>query len=257
MLKLEANLMRFNQAMSRFDTELGMMPGVVVKDQAGLLMAELVRQEGPKDLATLERNIDRDVKKKFATMPAGALTASHRQGKGFVWLLASPYSLTGVKPERFKLEANADSLKKLYYTEELAKQKYSKIGRRGKQAVVELNRIVVRKGVLQQFKKLLKSAGGKLKASWALAWPTLQPKGRRPPKWVMRHVGGKAKGGFINGLGFPGKATFTLISRATGVEQPHSKIAVNKALTTRFHKMSADIKLYLKGIKKRVGFKRQ
>lgn len=249
----DINLKNYNERMAIFARELNLAPPKVVQMQAGLLVRELVDNESPRDLASLERNITRDVKKKVAPMPSEPISAAHRDGKGFVWLVATPDSLTGVRNENYLPGISVEALRKDFYSKQFPKTKYNRIGKRGKQAVQEIQRIVTKRSTVNALIKSLKSAGGKLKAAWAVSWDVLQIQGRRPPQWVMRHVGGKAKGSFIDGLGIPGKATFTLINNATGVENPKSIAAINNALKSRAIKMAADLKLYIQGVKKRSG----
>jgi len=253
------NAARLNSAMAQYMNSAKLAPKVVVEAQAGILMRELAEDSAPENRATLERNMRKDLAKVYAPSPKVMLPIAHRQGKGFTWLMASPTVLLGTRNQNAHLEDSVGDVQRLFHRTQKAQvikgKKYIDRGKRGRQSIAELNRIVVRRGVFSRSLAWLKSRAGILGGSWAIAWDVLRPGGRRPPAFKMRHVAtGHAKGTYINGLGVPGKASFTLINRATGSESQKSLAMISGALRHRAEAMKVDMKNILRGAYKRAGF---
>lgn len=255
---VRADASKLGDAMRKYARQMEILPEDIVRTQVGLLIRELADGAAPRNRAALEKSIEGDLGGVYAPMPRQKylLPVRHQAGHGFRWLMVTKQVITGVKDQNYHPDDSVEDLKKLYHRTRqigiIKGKKYVRIGTRGKQAVQELNRIVVRRGVYNDFKTWLKGRVGILGGSWAVAWDHLQPKGRAPQAYKFRHVkDGSANGTFIDGLGLKGKATFTLINRAAGVEQERQLQMVGSALRFRTKMLLQDLKNQLAGAYKK------
>jgi hypothetical protein len=270
-LTLRGDISRLNQRMAKYASLLKLEPRAVVKMQAGILARELAEGAAPRSKQSLERKIEKDVGKVYAPAPRQMIPAGHRQGKGFVWILATPKTVVGVKPWDYHLEDSIEDLTRLFHKTKPRGNRYERLGvhretkgnmiirtvqNRGEQSVQRLNRIVVKRGVYQGYIARLKKRAGILGGSWAVAWPVLQPKGRPPAAYKFRHVeDGSARGTYIDGLGIPEFPRFSLVNRAAGCESPKQLEMVRGKLRFRTEAMKKDMENVLRGAYKRAGFK--
>jgi len=272
-LRLRGEIGKLNDCMAKFAAALQRDPRELVRQQAGILSRELSEAAAPRSKKALERSMEKDIKQVYAPAPRHMLPVAHRKGKGFVWLMATQWNLTGVKPYDYHLEDSVEDMKRLFHKTKPRGERYENLGIRkqstaslvfrvagqGKspQLVRRLNRIVVKRGVYKEFLSWMKTRAGILGGSWVVSWNVLQPKGRKPPAYKFRHVeNGTAKGTYIDGLGIPGKATFTLVNRATGCEQPKQIEMVRSRILFRIEMMKADMKNLIRGAYRKAGFKR-
>jgi hypothetical protein len=271
-LKLAGDISRLNQRMAKYARLLQIEPREVVQMQAGILSRELAEGAAPRSKQALEQSIEKDIGRVYAPAPKRMLPVAHRQGRGFVWLVASPQVLVGVKPNDYHLEDTVGDMTRLFHKTKPRENRYEQLGARREsmgnavlrvargrdvQKVVRLNRIVVRRPVYSQFATAMKKRAGILGGSWVISWAVLQPKGRKPPAYKFRHVeDGSARGTYINSLGIPGHATFSLVNRATGCEHPKQLEMVRGKIRYRLEAMTADLKNLLRGAYKRAGFKK-
>ena len=98
---------------------------------------------------------------------------------------------------------------------------------------------------------------GRLKAGWLpsllplMASPLSKYKIRRAiPEWVKRHASG-ARGRFENNLQTPDHPSVTVTNYGAGIER--AEPIIQGAFTIRLKAMAANVALYIKGIKRRVG----
>jgi hypothetical protein len=257
------DLTRLNVTMNRYVKELGLKSADVTFKTAGLLVRDLVTRSAPSNLARAQQRSVRFSKNVFnqARPRAFAFAAAQRGHGDLRWLSSGPDFLLGTMKESFQPQMSAQEAIKIYAEKAQPAGKkfgksYERIGRRGKQAVMRLNRIVISRSALLGLQKHLKDNFGKLKASWAVGWAQLQVKGRLP-SWVAKHIP-KMRG---RGLGeirpnLKGdRPTITIISRASGCASQQSLQMIKGALRYRVEAMKRDIKLYAKGVKKIAGFK--
>jgi|SRR6185312_3514065 len=272
-ITLKSDMTLLNERMAKYAVSLKLEPRDVVKMQAGILSRELAAGSAPKSKQALERSMERDLRKVYSPAPKQMLPIQHRRGKGFMWLMATPEVVVGVKNYDYHMEDTVEDVTRLFHKTKPRGNRYRQLGvrqgsngnmimrsirgRKGRaQKVVQLDRIVIPRGVYSQSLIRLKKRAGILGGSWAVAWDVLQPKGAKPPKYKFRHVqDGTARGTYIDGLGIPGHATFTLVNRATGCTQPSQLEMVGAKLRYRAEAMQADLKNLLRGAYKRAGFK--
>jgi hypothetical protein len=225
--------------------------------QAGLLVKDLVAGAAPRSLARAQKRAELDVKHVFNPGPTAAFASAKRGGKkGMTWLYASKEAVVGIKSTDLRQGDSAVSLLKLYRAAQKKPRgaTYKKLSTRGKQRVMQLNRIVIGRAKFSRFVETIRARFGMQKASWAVGWVALKVKGVLPA-WVWKHVAtGEAKGVLVNGLANAEKPYLQIISRATGVERQSSLRAIRAAVKKRHGSMLADMRLYLNGTKKQAGF---
>jgi|SRR6185312_10121870 len=272
-LTLKGDISVLNERMAKYATSLNLEPRAVVKMQAGILSRELAEGAAPRSKQALERSIEKDFRKVYAPAPRQMIPMGHRQGKGFVWIMATPWNVTGVKNYDYHIEDSTSDVERLFHKTKPRGARYEPLGPRhqslasrvfriagqGKspQQFRRLNRIVIPRGVFNQSQRNLKKRAGILGGSWAVAWPVLQPKGRKPPAYKFRHVeDGTARGTYIDGLGVPGHASFSLVNRATGCTQPKQLEMLRGKIRYRSEAILVDMKNLLRGAYKRAGFSR-
>jgi hypothetical protein len=257
-VKAKFDLSRLMQVMARWGAELRLTKEQVLRQQAGLLMQDLVNVTGPKSLEHLGKQIDRDTRKVFAPMPK--IPLEHQRGRGFVWLLAGPDFLIGTQPINMHTLDSVDDLERIYRTSnqltaQIKEKSLTKIGMHGKQDVYRWNRLIVARKTLSAFQARQKLKGGAFKAAWALAWDTLRT-GSRLASWVRRHIDNRtAKGSYIDMLSAPGKSFFTFINRSPGSTDERNLQKFRAALIHRTEAMLADLKNQMRGAYRRAGFK--
>jgi hypothetical protein len=153
--------------------------------------------------------------------------------------------LTGIEQSLYRPKANKDQMRSMYSARSgKMGDKYIQLGKRGKQHVQKINRVLVGKGALNQFKKRLEGKAGRLKASFCLGWAMLQQKtgkGKKPAAWIMKHVDNHtAKGSVISGLGIKGAPSFTIISNQSGCTKPQVLQIIRAAIISRIQKIQSD-----------------
>jgi len=271
-ITLRSDLTMLNDRMAIYANALKLEPRQVVKMQAGILSRELASGAAPKSKEALDRSIESDVRRVYSPAPKKMLPIAHRQGKGFTWIMATPDTVVGVKNYDYHMEDTVEDMTRFFHKTKPRGKRYEVLGirrqsagarimrmargRYGRQHVQRLNRIVVPRGVYSQFLARQKKRGGILGGSWVVSWNVLQPKGAKPPAYKFRHVqDGTARGTYIDGLGIPGHATFTLVNRATGCTNESQLEMVRGKLRHRAEAMAADLQNLLRGAYKRAGFK--
>lgn len=255
------DLTLMNTRMNRYVTELGMKASDVTKQQAGLLLRDIVNHSGPVNLAKSQKQAVEFSKNVFNQVrPAQFAFKRPQQGTGEMrWLAAGPQFLLGTDAANFQPEMSVEQAANIYFEKTKANKfgpSYVRAGRRGKQHVMKLNRIVIRRGTLRSLQKIITEGFGKLKASFAVGWDELGVKGRLPA-WVKRHIQkskSNGRGQVIVNLKST-RPSVTIISRANGCTGEKSLAVIKGAVRYRSAAMLKDLALYAKGIKKHAGFK--
>lgn len=263
MAALNKELNRFNLQMARYADEADMEAAFVIKEQSGLLMREIVDSLPPKSKGDMLWRIDTDIKSVFR--PRYTSWPKSKQGESdVVWIGAGPRFLTGVKRNLYRPTASAGEMGSMFKArygkmgaawQQQAAKGGKNLGKRGNQHVQFLNRVVVSKTALNQFKKQKQNTVGRLKASFALGWSQVKTTAKDIPKWIKDRIDDKtAKGDFMAEFGIKGHPKCTIISRQGGCTSPESVEAIRKALVKRIYKIKTDFE---KGyIFKRLGIKK-
>lgn len=229
---LNSQLANLNIALHRFVEQLGVSSQALIRQQAGLLQADMVSAAPPKNKSRLLKQIKRDVGNVFASKPR-----SPEKGAEMVWLASGPKWVVGVDPNFFRPQESVEGMRYIYRTNRgKMGKRFTDLGLRGKQAVRRLNRFVVSKSTISKFAKLRQSMVGGLKASFAVAWynAIAAPKRARLPAWIQKILQNrKAKGTFINATNNKTRPQFTIVSRAPGCSSPAAIRIARWALVKR------------------------
>lgn len=224
-----------------------------VRDETARLAEEcatqLSQRRGGKKLST-------DVGKVFSKLPTNAFTDPGKiNGHGMKWLSAGDHWLYGVRPLRYHVEDSVEDMRNLFYKSKgmFPVERRIELGTRGgylieernlkgryvtrrrnHQTVYEVQRLVVKRGVYNDFIRLLKSHIGRLEASFAQTAQLLR--GRAKVKaYVSRHFPSRTNIHNESGLSNTGAPGMTFGSFAPGVDGFEEYI--DTALAVRVTKM--------------------
>jgi hypothetical protein len=256
---ISVDLTKFNTACVVYSNELKKTPREVVTEQAGLLMADLGKNLPPRDPDATKAKIEQGVTRKFAILSTSTADNTFVAGGGgkaghgdVLWIGSTANSLFGIAKEADKTQATPEDLRKLYYaTTSSGKQR---AGQRGKQRVYISQRVTTKESTRTKLIKIIQDRDGLLRASFCVGFNEVGAK-QRLPAFVAKHVAsGKVKGSFINGLGLPGKAEFTIISNADGVGDEKCTYFLQGALNRRGEAMMTRISYLQRESKKKAGF---
>jgi hypothetical protein len=256
---LTVDLTKFNVGCAVYAAELKKTPREVVTEQAGLLMSDLARNLPPRDPDATKQKIETSVNRKFSILATSTADNTFiaggggKEGHGDVhWIGSTANSLFGISREADKTQASPEDLRKLFYsTTNSGKQR---AGQRGKQRVYISQKITTLESTRQKLIKIIQDRIGLLRASFCTGYSDVGGK-RRLPAFVMKHIAsGKAKGSFINGLGQPDKAEFTIVSSADGVSDEKCTYFLQGALNRRGEAMMSRIHYLQRESKKKAGF---
>ncbi len=227
-------------------------------NQGGLLQNEIIAKLPPRSLARAKKIGAADVHKVFSPFAANPnIEVGHRGNGSFYWFIATPKVLIGASRSDVQPTASVSIMAAQYTRKEAVKRKgkFINFGRRGKQMAVVIDRVLVKKSRIAEFKKIVADKFGKMKASFAHSWTLLNRNRPQPAKWIMKHVeSGKARGAVIVNL-VGDKTSVTLISRATGCEGEAALRGIRAAVKKRSGAIAADIRNQLRGDYKKAGFK--
>lgn len=250
---------RFNVACTVYANELRKAPRDVVAEQAGLLMVDCGRNLPPREPEKTKATIEKTVQGRFGLLNTSTINntftvgSGGKEGHGDVhWVGSTSSLLFGIAKEVDKSDATPEDLRKLYYT--ITKSGKQRTGTRGKQQVFISQKVTTLESTRQKLIKIIQDRVGLLRASFCIGLNAVKTR-QKPPAFVMKHVtSGKAKGSFVDGLGIPGAATFTIISNAAGVTSDKAAYFLQGALTRRSNAMMSRIKYLQKEAKEKAGF---
>ena len=215
----------------------------ILKTEAGQLAWEISEQIGPKTLAEGNRKLEKDMRRTFFPLSAGwdpaqasenATNPADRQGKtaGILWLFgykskkSGGYFLVGAHTR--DIVGNGTNLKPILYGDNSRRgAAWGRVGGRGHQGVIILNRKIVTPGAYASLAASIRKQFGQMRASFARTAMELVPK-KRIPAWVAAQIQASVANGKslfnITGLNHPTEPFIEFGSRARGVES-NPKIA--------------------------------
>jgi hypothetical protein len=207
--KLEADIAAFNSRLKARFTMLGGRMPIIVKRQAGYLCRTLINLTPPRDRDKTAEKITNQVNKRFATFSTKyeTIRASKKAGHGDTrWYAFSPTAIYGVAKKDDLRDATSEQLYQLYFKRQLNKDGRFQAGKRGKQAVYLMQRIMTKKSTVNKLIARLVKHIGRFKAGWSIGWEQCGSPGSALPMWIARHAGkaNGARGYAIDGLGIPG-----------------------------------------------------
>ncbi len=151
------------------------------------LSAECGAAVGAKTLAKAERRANADIRERFMAGPETAFPIAQRGGgNGMTWLYAGPDFLVGARNENVRLDLTADQMRGLMKTTPpFTGNSWLRIGKRGKQNVMMMNRLVVKRGERKRLLEIITNRLGLIKAKLSTASHELGYK--NVPAWIARH----------------------------------------------------------------------
>lgn len=219
----------------------------VIKGEGRLLAMEVSTQLGPKEKARGEAKVYQAVKQTFAPGPETVFEASKRNGRGgdsgLTWLYAGPDFLVGVPMENLQpgLSATQAREQQRGLNQKVSGNAWTKIGRRGKQAVMKWNRIILNRAAFDRLVRDKNTRVGRMRATFAYAAHLLGQS--RIPGWISRHFDKVAADGAalydatkLNDRTAPALA---FGSRVPGIENFQEQI--DRAVDNRFAKLTVRI----------------
>lgn len=222
----------------------------IVADESSKLAMECADRVAKKDLAKEERKMKSDVRRAFLAGPEEAFPVAKRGGhNGITWLYAGENFLAGTATEDLRPDLTAAEMLKLKKTlPSRPGLAWPKIGVHGKQSVVKMNRIVVRRSEREKLYELIRSRFGRMKATFARSGFEIAKsigKTVRVPAWISRHFEDmRLPAGYEIGSN-PERPFVEFSSRAPGIEKQHKKIAA--AVKVREAKMRKHLDRILTG----------
>lgn len=220
-------------------------------DETARLAEECARQLSYRS-AHKKGSLDKDIRKVFSPRPKRMLPIANQMGShGMRWLSAGINELQGVKEYRYHDTDTAADMARLFYKSKLPEERRKDLGIHGHsgkwnfrenkaygiQRVYELQRIVVRRGVYQEFRRDLQARYGRLEASFALTAKKLRGSGAKVKAYISRHLNGEALPNItdLSRLGLKGNPSISFGSFAPGVEG--FEYEIQRAVDFRVDKM--------------------
>ena len=230
----------------------------LLKTEAGQLAWEISEQIGPKTLAEGNRKLEKDMRRTFFPLASGpAEQFVGRQGKSNdLWLFS--YSKNGnsflVGAHQFDIVGNGTNLKPILYGDNARRgAAWGRVGNRGRQGVIVLNRKVVTESAYANLVASIRKGFGQARASFARTAMELVPK-KRIPAWVSAQIQatiGNGKSLFdITGLNSKTDPFIEFGSRARGVvSNPKIADKIHNATKTRMMIVADKLKKVISGYK--------
>lgn len=207
---------------------------IIVKDEARLLAMEISNSLGPSSKEIGERRIRSDMKSVFMDMPPFQFQGN-KTGQGSIhWLVATPKKLFGVGLDDYEPNLSISGMKdrlrehqvirvgvSAQVTRQGLRKKQTYLGQRGKQRMVQINRIMVPRGQTAALAKdIADKKVGRLRATFAYAANLLGQ--TRIPAWIKKHFETVAANGraIFDGSKLNDKQAPTIVfgSAAPGIE---------------------------------------
>lgn len=206
--------------------------------EAGQCAWRIANTIGPRKKESGEQAVARDVKKYVTTYPTYTNVKPESSYAGFAWLSAGPEYLVGIGNDDNISDATVSGVIERYYQERkkpLRGLATVRLGKRGKQAILRVNRVRANPGAYAGAVKSIQSRVGQSKASWARTAVELLPN-KRVPAWVLNQIAQVVSNGKsildTKGMDFPTSPELEFGSRAKGVESnPFMRSRIQQAIS--------------------------
>ena len=230
----------------------------ILKTEAGQLAWEISEQIGPKTLAAGNRKLEKDMRRTFFPLASGpAEQFDGKQGKSTdLWLFS--YNKNGnsflVGAHQSDIVGNGTNLKPILYGDNSRRGAvWGRVGNRGKQGVVILNRKVVTESAYANLAASIRKQFGQMRASFARTAQELVPK-KRIPAWVGAQIQATIGNGksLFNMAGLNNKTDpfIEFGSRARGVvSNPKISEKIHNATKSRMMVVADNLKKVISGYK--------
>lgn len=209
-----------------------------LRAEAGQTAWDIAQALGPGSLGAATERLDKDMAGVFTVKPRYSIFEDpERQGYSstadFTWLTAGPGYLQGINDEDDQRGASGEDALALYKSARgLASRgpAQEKLGQRGKQAIMRINRALISSAAWNSVRRSVREKFGQMKASFARPAAELIPS-KRIPEWIRKQFGAVVANGksiFVDQSRQSPAAGFVEIgSRAPGVvnnEKVNAKI---------------------------------
>lgn len=250
----------FTEALLGNGAELGDLQRMLMTE-TGQLAGRMGDAVGPKTKDDAQRKIDRDVNRHLTSLPRYSVFTDEDQRNSskyaeFTWLTAGPNYLLGINDEDNQLGASGEDAYKMLRVAQKGRDRgdaYQKLGRRGKQAVMRLNKVRVSAAALKFVRAKLAGKSGELRAAFYAIAARYVPS-KRIPAWIRAkfpQVEASGKSSFNeSNLRVKEFASLEFTIRAPGVtSNPGLVQKFNGALEQSAHILAAKTDKILAGFK--------
>lgn len=219
---------------------------VVVSTESRRLATACMKASPPRNRSKLARKIKGEVSALFTDNYEANIDPGHQGGDSSMkWIIAGPHFLYGLPP-KLDLRGRGEIIQEYRSFKDAGGKRITTIGRRGKQKVYAINRLVADKAAVRNLVKRLVDNIGRAKAAWAQAASILGE--TDIPGWISKHF--PTPKGVLTQSGSGVGSSVTIGSRAPGVGK---QSAMYKGVfRRRINSMKARIKLINSGYAKDV-----
>lgn len=158
--------------------------------ETGQLAGRMGDAAGPSTISGGMKAIDKEIKGHLSIIPEINLTDDQQYSShgDFTWLYASPNALVGINDEdNFTKAGNEESLNVFLSSRKLQPRgnSYVEIGKRGKQRLMRINRVAVKRSQFNYVRKAMSDRVGQLRAAFYRIAKRYVPS-KRVPGWVAK-----------------------------------------------------------------------
>lgn len=160
--------------------------------EAGQCAWKIAQSLGPGTHAQAAKRLNSDIHQYFSDKPTYSnldVDQQYSSTSDFTWLAAGPNFLVGINDEDNQTGISADEAVKTYYENKNIGPRgnaWERVGTRGKQAVMRLNRIRIRPGTMNGMRRAIEARFGQSKAAFART--AVHYLKRSFPNWVTRAI---------------------------------------------------------------------
>jgi hypothetical protein len=224
-----------------------------IATEAGQLAWDISKQLGPRTVADGKRKIENSARQVFFPITVPVFGGVKRGGNDMQWLFASSKMdyLVGAASEDVQANLQGKEMQDAFRRANRQRgPRWAELGKRGKQRLMQIQRIIVSPGALKGLITDTSKLVGTLRASFAYTASLLVPS-KPIPQWISKHFGSAANGRAIYRASDLGNATnpsLTFGSSAKGVQSnPYIVDKIARAVERRKYILRDKIKKVVKG----------
>lgn len=158
--------------------------------ETGQLAARMGDAAGPSTQAKGNQKVDRVIKEQLGIMPVSNLSTEQKESNtaDWSWLYASPQALVGMADEDNFSHQNSEAVLETFLEarKHLRGKAYKELGKRGKQRIMQFNRIGVTRSQFNYVARAMHDRVGQLRAAFYRIAKKYVP-AKRVPQWIEKH----------------------------------------------------------------------